>query len=357
MLNRRLLTQFDYLLFGTALALALLGVLGVYSANPELYLDQLFRVGLGIFVCVIVVYIDYHFLLDHAFLIYAVSALLLVGVLFWGSEIHGSRSWINIAGFSFQPSEVSKIVLILVLTRYLTESGADRPGRRQLIISGILTFGMVALVILQQDLGTAIMYLPVAASILIVAGLRLKLLVSLLLIVLCLAPLGWCGLREYQKQRVLVTLDPDLDPQGIGYQTRQSQIAIGSGGFLGHGLGKGLQNQLGFVPESHTDFIFALLAEEMGFLGGSLILLLYLLVLARLTSIGEQARDRAGILIMAGITGLIFSHVVVNVGMALGIVPPIGIPLPLLSYGGSATIAAFISLGLALNVSCRRFFY
>jgi rod shape determining protein RodA len=252
---------------------------------------------------------------------------------------------------------LSKIVLILVLARYLSESGVDRPERRQLIVSGILTFNLVALVTLQQDLGTAIMYLPVAASILIVAGLRLKVLAALLLLVLCLAPLGWCGLREYQKQRVLVTLNPELDPQGIGYQTRQSQIAIGSGGFLGHGIGKGLQSQLGFVPESHTDFIFALLAEETGFLGGSLILLLYLFLLLRLTLIGDQARDRAGLLMMVGITGLIFSHVVVNVGMALGIVPPIGIPLPLLSYGGSATITTFISLGLALNVSCRRFFY
>jgi rod shape determining protein RodA len=357
MLNRRLLTQFDYLLFGTALALALFGVLGVYSASPELYLDQLVRVGLGICVCLIVVYIDYHFLLDHVYFIYWVAVLVLIGVLIWGFEIHGSRSWVSVAGFSFQPSEVSKIVLILVLARYLSESGTERPESRQLIISGILTFILVGLVVLQQDLGTAIMYLPVAGAILIVAGLRWKVLLSILLIVLCLAPLGWCGLREYQKQRVLVTLDPELDPQGIGYQTRQSQIAIGSAGFLGHGIGKGLQNQLGFVPESHTDFIFALLAEETGFLGGSMILLLYLLLLIRLTLIGEQARDRAGLLIMVGITGLIFSHVVVNVGMALGIVPPIGIPLPLLSYGGSATITTFISMGLALSVSCRRFFY
>jgi len=282
MLNRRILTQFDYLLFGTAIALALLGVLGVYSANPALYLDQLVRVGLGIFICLIVVYIDYHLLLDHTYLIYGISVLVLIGVLVWGFEIHGSKSWVNVGGFSFQPSEVSKIVLILVLARYLSESGTTRPESRQLVVSGILTLILVGLVALQQDLGTAIMYLPVAGSMLIVAGLRWKVLLSLLLIVLCLAPLGWFGLREYQKQRVLVTLDPELDPQGIGYQTRQSQIAIGSGGFLGHGIGKGLQNQLGFVPESHTDFIFALLAEETGFLGGSLILLLYLLLLIHL---------------------------------------------------------------------------
>jgi rod shape determining protein RodA len=351
------LTQFDYLLFGTAIALSLLGVLGVYSADPNLYLDQLVRVGLGLFVCLLVVYVDYHFLLDHAFVIYGVSVVVLVVVLLWGVEIHGSKSWVDVAGFSFQPSEVSKIVLILVLARYLAESSVDRPKRRQLIVSGVLTLMLVTLVTLQQDLGTAIMYLPITACILLVAGLRFKALITTVLILLCLAPLGWYGLREYQRQRVLVTLDPELDPQGIGYQTRQSQIAIGSAGFLGHGIGKGLQNQLGFVPESHTDFIFALLAEETGFLGGSLILFLYLMLLIRLTIIGEQARDRAGLLIMAGITGLIFSHVVVNVGMALGIVPPIGIPLPLLSYGGSATITTFISLGLALNVSCRRFFY
>jgi rod shape determining protein RodA len=165
------------------------------------------------------------------------------------------------------------------------------------------------------------------------------------------------ALKDYQKQRILVTLDPDLDPQGIGYQTRQSQIAIGSGGLLGKGVGQGLQSKLGFVPEVHTDFIFALLAEEIGFVGASIILMLYLLVLMRLIHIAETARDRVGILIVTGVASLMFFHVVVNVGMTLGILPAIGIPLPLLSYGGSSILTTFAALGLALSVFQRRFVY
>ena len=164
-------------------------------------------------------------------------------------------------------------------------------------------------------------------------------------------------LKDYQKQRILVTIDPARDPQGFGYQSRQSQIAIGSGGLFGKGLGQGLQSQLGFVPEIHTDFIFAILAEEIGFVGSIFILMLYLLVLLRLVHIAESAQDRLGILIVSGIASLIFFHVGINVGMTFGLVPPIGIPLPLLSYGGSSTVTTFIALGLALNVYQRRFVY
>src|SRR5690606_20437166 len=208
----------------------------------------------------------------------------------------------------------------------------------------------MSLVILQGDLGTAAMYFPIVLAMLLVAGIRLRVLMILLLIGALLAPVGWMVLKDYQKQRILVTLDPGLDPQGYGYQVRQSQIAIGSGGITGRGLGNGMQSQLGFVPEIHTDFIFALLAEETGVIGCIFILALYLFVLWRLISIAEQARDRQGILIITGISALIFVHVAVNVGMALGLVPPIGIPLPLLSYGGSATLTIFLALGLALNV-------
>ncbi|MDA2930853.1 rod shape-determining protein RodA, partial [Acidobacteria bacterium AH-259-O06] len=343
---RKILSQFDYFLFGASLILALLGALGIYNAGAEggdssIFLRQLLWIGLGVAVCLFVMSIDYHFLADHAFLLYGLSILLLVGVLFWGTEINNSRSWLTFAGVRFQPSETAKVVLILALAQYLGELNENYLRRKHFLILASITFVPITLVVLQGDLGTALMYLPIFVGITIVAGLKMRFLAGLLIVLLCLAPLSWFYLKDYQKQRILVTFDPELDPQGIGYQTRQSQIAIGSGGLFGKGLGQGLQSQLGFVPEIHTDFIFALLAEETGLVGAIFILMLYLLVLMRLLRIAETARDRVGILIITGIASLTFFHVVVNVGMTLGILPSIGIPLPLLSYGGSATLTTF----------------
>ncbi|MDA2924953.1 rod shape-determining protein RodA, partial [Acidobacteria bacterium AH-259-L09] len=343
---RKILSQFDYFLFGASLILALFGALGIYNAGAEggdssIFLRQLLWIGLGVAVCLFVMSIDYHFLADHAFLLYGLSILLLVGVLFWGTEINNSRSWLTFAGVRFQPSETAKVVLILALAQYLGELNENYLRRKHFLILASITFLPITLVVLQGDLGTALMYLPIFVGITIVAGLKMRFLAGLLIVLLCLAPLSWFYLKDYQKQRILVTFDPELDPQGIGYQTRQSQIAIGSGGLFGKGLGQGLQSQLGFVPEIHTDFIFALLAEETGLVGAIFILMLYLLVLMRLLRIAETARDRVGILIITGIASLTFFHVVVNVGMTLGILPSIGIPLPLLSYGGSAILTTF----------------
>jgi rod shape determining protein RodA len=362
MISSRTLRQFDFSLLGITLALAMVGVLGVYSASlngneATLYLKQLLRVGFGLGVCLAAVFFGYHQLVDRAYTFYALSLLVLVGVLIFGTEINGSKSWISFGGWNLQPSEFTKIVIILALTRYLAEgSRTDLSGRQILGLVALCT-PPVVLIILQRDLGTAVTYAPILVGIMLVAGVRPKVLIGLSLVVILLAPVGWLGLKDYQRQRVLVTFDPELDPQGIGYQTRQSQIAIGSGGLYGRGLGNGLQSQLGFVPESHTDLIFALLAEETGFFGATCILLLYLAMISRLVFLDEKARDRAGILIIAGVLSMVFSHVVINVGMALGIAPAIGIPLPLLSYGGSSTLTTFVAIGLALNVGLRRFVY
>lgn len=362
MIDRRIFSQFDYLLFSAVLVLAILGAIGVYSATSHaggngLYMRQLLWIAVGICLCFVVASFDYHFLTEHILFLYIGAILLLIGILIFGKEVNGNRSWIGYGSFGFQPSEMIKIVVILAVTRYLCELNENFLGQRHVLgVAGIAGLPMI-LVVLQGDLGTAAMYFPMVLAMLLVAGIRLRILVVLLLAGALLAPAGWMVLKDYQKQRILVTLDPGLDPQGYGYQVRQSQIAIGSGGITGRGLGNGMQSQLGFVPEIHTDFIFALLAEETGLIGGVFILALYLFVLWRLISIAERARDRQGILIITGISALIFVHVTVNVGMALGLVPPIGIPLPLLSYGGSATLTIFLALGLALNVYYRRFVY
>ncbi len=362
MFGKRVLTQFDYFLFGTSLILALLGVLGIYSAAAQgssgTFVRQLFWIALGVGICLVVASIDYHFLADHALLFYFCSIALLVGILFFGTEINGSKSWIVVGSVQFQPSEIIKLVVILTLAQYLGELNENRLRRRHYMALSVITLVPAVLIVLQGDLGTALMYLPILAGMtMVVTGLRMRFFVGVLVLSLLIAPIAWFSLKDYQKQRILVTFDPELDPQGIGYQTRQSQIAIGSGGLLGKGVGQGLQSKLGFVPEVHTDFIFALLAEETGLVGASLILMLYLLVLTRLIYIAEVARDRVGILIVTGIASLMFFHVMVNVGMTLGVLPAVGIPLPLLSYGGSSTLTTFAALGLALNVFQRRFVY
>ncbi len=213
----------------------------------------------------------------------------------------------------------------------------------------------VILILLQGDLGTAIMYLPILGGMLWMSGIRPKVMIIILLCLLLAAPVGWMVLKDYQKQRIKTVFNPELDPQGIGYQTRQSLIAMGSGGFFGKGIGKGLHAQLGYVPESRTDFIFTLLVEEAGFVGAFFILTLYLIILWRMLEISRNARNRIGLLITTGVIFFFLSHLVINIGMATGLLPAIGIPLPLLSYGGSSLLASTAALGLALNVNSRRF--
>ncbi|RPI24950.1 MAG: rod shape-determining protein RodA [Acidobacteria bacterium] len=358
----RILSRFDLLLFAGSMALAFLGILGVYSASLQspassAFSRQLIWTALGLFICFIVFSIDYHHLVDYAFHLYVLSIGLLVGILLFGKTINGSKSWLTIGGQNFQPSEVVKVIVILALTRYLSNLSEDYLKRQHFIALVVIAMIPVCLVVLQGDLGTALMYFPILGGMMLIGGLKFRFVAAVMALGLAMAPAGWLVLEDYQKQRILVTFDPDLDPKGYGYQTRQSQIAIGSGGLLGTGLGNGLQSQLGFVPEIHTDFIFALLAEETGLLGACLVLMLYLFVLSRMIRIGEQARDRSGILIITGIASLIFFHVVINVGMALGITPAIGIPLPLLSYGGSSALSTYAALGLALNVHYHRFVY
>ncbi|GAB4242110.1 MAG: rod shape-determining protein RodA [Acidobacteriota bacterium] len=300
---------------------------------------------------------DYRRLVKYSGLLYGLALVGLVGVLLFGNVINGSKSWISLFGVNLQPSEMCKVVLLLFVVKLVHEETEEYLSTRRLVQVLAGAGALVVLVVLQRDVGTALMYFPIVGAVLWVAGIPRRILVTLVLLVVAAAPVVWWGLRDYQRERVLVTLNPDRDPQGVGYQVRQAKIAIGSGGFWGKGIGQGTQSQLGFVPESHTDFIFAVLAEETGFLGGATILVLYLWLILGVLETGRQARDREGILLAAGIGGYLLAHVVVNVGMALGFLPPIGIPLPLLSYGGSSLLTTFAALGLAAAVSVRRYLY
>ena len=358
-IHRRFFNNLDYTLLISVLILAGFGLLGISSATQQvgskLVEAQSLRIALGLVVCLIIASIDYHRLTDHAPLIYAGIVLLLLATLLLGTEIKGSRSWIVLGGFRIQPSELAKVAVIIALARYVGERQRSFLRRKQLFNLFLIFLVPVSLIVLQRDLGTAMMFVPILAAIMMVGGVKLRFLLVLVLIIAILAPAGWLLLEDYQKNRILLPFQPELDPQGVGYQVRQSKIAVGSGGLLGKGLGQGLQSQLGFVPEVHTDFIFAILVEEIGFVGGVAILLIYLFVLLRIVGTAEIAQDRVGLLIVAGASSLIFAQVVTNLGMILGVLPAIGIPLPFISYGGSSTLALFATLGLVLNVRQRRF--
>ena len=360
--RRRLsfLGYFDLPLIAVVLCLAGIGLTGVYSATlhgaqSNLFLKQVIWICAGTVLFLFLNLSDYRFPTDYAFVIYAAAVFSLVAVLLFGTEVHGSRSWIRISGVGFQPSEFAKIAVVLVLARTLGGQHEDYLSKTRILTLTGLTLCPALLVMMQGDLGTALTYFPILLGTMFVAGLRLRLVLQAVILSLLSAPFAWFALKDYQQQRILVTLNPSLDPQGVGYQTSQSIIAVGSSGLTGKGFGQGLQSQLGFVPEIHSDFVYALLTEEWGLLGGGLILCLYLLLFQRLAWIGGQARDRSGILIVTGVASLIGFHVLVNVGMSLGISPPIGITLPLLSYGGSSTLAFLICLGLAASVYRRRF--
>jgi len=299
--------------------------------------------------------LDYHTLLENAPWIYLVTLAALVAVFFLGTEIFGARRWFRLGGLHFQVSELAKWSIIVVLARYLGFQRGEVLSLRHLAAVAVLVGVPMLMIAAQPDLGTALTLVPVAATGVFLAGLRWKHALALGLLGLMLLPAGWFALRPYQRERVVTFLNPGRDARGPGYQTMQSKIAVGSGGFWGKGLGEGSQNQLGFIPVRHAEFIFAAYAEEHGFAGVLLALGLYLMVLLRLLKNMETAPDRSGSLLLAGVFSLLAFHLLVSVGMVIGFMPVTGIPLPLMSYGGSATVSTFLMLGLVMSVRMRRF--
>ena len=353
--------EFDWFLFGLVVLISILGILEIYSTTQNqprfatMYLRQLAWVSVGLVVMFLVSRIDYHALLDNAVWIYIVTLGALGAVFLFGTEIFGARRWIMVGGLTFQVSELAKWSIIIALAKYLGDIRGESLSLRHLVAVAVLAGVPMLMIAAQPDLGTALTLVPVAATGVFLAGLRWKHAVALLLLGLLLLPAGWFALRDYQRQRLVTFLNPDRGPRGPGYQTMQSKIAVGSGGFWGKGLGEGSQNQLGFIPVRHAEFIFAAYAEEHGFAGVLLALSLYLMLLLRLLKNMETAADRSGALLLGGVFSLLAFHLMVNVGMVIGYMPVTGIPLPLMSYGGSATISTFLMLGLVMSVRMRRF--
>ncbi|MBF0127092.1 MAG: rod shape-determining protein RodA [Magnetococcales bacterium] len=287
-----------------------------------------------------------------AYLAYGMSLLLLVATLIMGSVGMGARRWLDLGIFRLQTSEVMKVALILALARYFHDrAGGHGLSWRDFGIPFLMILIPMGLIVKQPDLGTAVLLGGVGLSMIVVAGLSWRVLLVLLVGFGASLPMAWSGLHTYQKQRIITLFAPEQDPLGAGYHIIQSKIAVGSGGLTGKGFMAGSQSQLNFLPERHTDFIFSVLAEEWGFLGGVTLLTLYVLIIMRALMITEMANDRFGLLTVVGATLLFSIQILVNVGMVLGLLPVVGVPLPLISYGGSSMVTLMIAMGLLAHVS------
>jgi len=355
--------DFDWALLGLILLLCTVSVFEIYSATLHtkytgFHTKQMFWIAAGLVAMFIFAKIDYHRLLDWSPWAYGVCLLALVAVKLVGHRVLGAKRWISVGPMHFQPSEWVKLVLILVLARYLANLG----GRSLTWKEIFKTFAMVGvpmiLVLIQPDLGTALTYAPILVAGLFLGGINLR---QSLILITCgtvlMAGVWTSGkvLKPYQKARLTSFINPDNDPRGTGYQLRQSLIAVGSGGVWGKGTAKGTQTQGDFLPIPHADFIFAALGEEHGFVGALFVLLLYFFILMRLIQNAQTAADLSGSLVIMGVVAVLTFQIAVNVGMVIGFMPVTGIPLPLMSYGGSSVLFSFLALGTAMNVRMRRF--
>ncbi len=364
MKNRPHVQDFDWILLALVGVISGLGVMEIYSsthasAMAGMQWKQLMWIGVGILGMFLISRIDYHSLMDQAPALYLVGVAGLLVVLVLGYSRLGAKRWISLGGLvNLQVSEIMKLIIIIVLARYFAEVHTDNLTLTDLAKISALTLVPVVLILKQPDLGTALVLIPVAVIGAFFAGIEWKHAAVGILVLALLIPLGWNmrrHLKPYQQQRIQTFLHPEQDQRGAGYQILQSEIAVGSGGFWGKGFGKGSQNQLGFVPVRYSDFILAALAEEQGFIGVCVVLLLYLGLILRLVDNAQKAKDRAGMYVVMGVTAILGFHVLVNASMVIGDVPVTGIPLPLMSYGGSATAFVFLALGLVMNVRMRRF--
>jgi rod shape determining protein RodA len=352
----------DWSLLIITLIVCALGVLQIYSATHDTkwhnaWWKQVLWVLIGIGIMWIITSIDYHTLLGQVPILYSLSIGALLLTFFIGDVVFHSRRWISVpgTGFQLQTSEFEKIVIILLVARYLAELKSDEMGLRDLLKLGGLVGIPTVLVMSQPDFGTGATYLPILAAGVLLAGIRWRYLAAIAIVCALTLPAGWYFLKDYQRARLVTFVDPSADARGRGYQVIQSKIAVGHGGMWGRGVTQGTQTQLRFLPVPHTDFIFSSFAEEHGFVGVVVALGLYFLLLMQIVQNAQTAPDRAGMYICMGVAALLLFHLLVNVGMVVGYMPVTGIPLPLVSYGGSNTFSVFMMLGLVNNVRLRRF--
>jgi len=354
-IDRRLLQNVDWMLLVTPTCVVLLSALTLSSvsvgrAGGGVALRQLAWFGIGLLGLLVVASLDYRRLVRAAPVIYALGLAGLAAVLVLGRTVSGARRWIVLGSFSAQPAEIFKICFVLTAVWFLASPWA------QPVTGAVLAVALpFVLIIKQPDLGTALLLCPVLIALLVAAGMRLRLLGGLGLAGVSALPLVWFALKDYQRERILVFLDPFRDPQGSAYNVIQAKIAIGSGQLLGKGMAGATQSRLAFLPERHTDFVFAVFAETWGFVGCLVLLTCYAVLLLRGFDIAASAREPVGRLLALGATVLLAAQILVNVGMVSGLMPVVGVPLPLMSYGGSSMLVSFLALGLLLSVRMRQF--
>lgn len=366
--DRRLSKSFDWLTFALIVGLSVIGIMTIYSAtrpplgvgqHADFYYKQILWLLISIAALFTIVFFDYKWLQRVAYPLYGIGLVLLVAVLFAGRTSLGAQRWLSFGFFSFQPSEFFRMIFIAAFSTYLTRKGA--PAQQQLSAKSVILFALLplALLIKQPDLGTAILLTSIFVALSIVKGVSRKIITIVLIIGLISVPfLGhifWDGLKEYQKNRLIAFMDPEVDPSGIGYHINQSKISIGSGGVFGKGYLQGTQGPLRFLPEKHTDFIFAVFAEEWGLIGSLVLLAVYFLLFLRGLDTAYKAKDEFGKLMAIGITAMFFVYFSVNIGMTMGLTPVVGVPLPFVSYGGTALLSNFIAAGVLINIRTRRF--
>ena len=349
------LFQTDIVLVSTVLLLTSIGLLALYSFSEtvagNIYFGKQLAIGLlGIGAMFFVGTLDYRHFARMSTPLYFLTIAILSFVLFFGSEIRGTVGWFSIAGFQVQPVEFAKLVLVIFLASFISKKRSELGEWTRLIASLFLSALLILLVLQQPDLGSSLVLAFIWLSMILVSGIRWSHFFVLAALGIALIGTSWFFLADYQKARLETFLNPELDPRGSGYNVLQSMVAVGSGGWWGKGVGHGSQSQLNFLPEKHTDFIFAVISEELGLVGGGLILFLYALLLYRIARIAEMARDNTGHLIAVGILALFFIHILINLGMNMGFLPVTGLPAPFLSYGGSALLSFFLALGLLLSV-------
>ena len=350
----------DWPLLIVTLALCTLGVLQIYSATQatkwaDAWWKQIIWIGSGMVMLWVMAVIDYHTLLHRVFYFYIAVVTLLMATLVIGNKVFGSTRWIRAGGFTLQTSEFVKIVLILLLAKYLTEMKGEQLEWRDLAKLGALVGIPMILVMKEPDLGTSLTYIPILVCGVLMAGLRWKYLLIISAVLIVTLPIGYHFLKPYQKDRLVSFIYPDRDPKGTGFQVIQSKIAVGNGGMWGRGAKESSQTHLGFLPVPQTDFIFSSFAEEHGFVGVVIALVLYFLLVMQIVQNAQTATDKAGLYVCMGVAALLLFHLLVNVGMVVGRMPITGIPLPLMSSGGSNTWSVFLMLGLVNSVRLRRF--
>jgi rod shape determining protein RodA len=372
MLERRLLSNVPWGMVALIIGIAMVGLTAVYSATytahgpSSLFTKQIIWVCLGITVMFAALIPDYHTVARYSYVLYALSLIFLLLVAFVGKTGMGAQRWLPIGSFAFQPSEFAKLSLVLALARYFAEDPKQGGYElKDLLVPGVMLLVPLVLVMKQPDLGTALMLVFTSSLIVILAGIRFKTVMTIVVLgavvasaVFLVPPVRhkiWKSLKPYQQKRITAFIDPSSDPLGSGYHASQAKIAVGSGQTTGKGFRRGTQSQMAFLPERHTDFIFAVIAEEWGFIGSSFLIVLYVILLLVGVDAAKSAKDKMGTLMAGGIVSMLTLYVFINIGMAAGILPVVGVPLPLVSYGGTSIITTFLAIGLLLNIRSRRF--